>query len=166
MRGTRSTCKPFNKHVLRSLPSPASGCCSSFHPHNNPRRLLLMSPLPQKEGDISNKRWVEEGGKDMPLGVSHMLIPEGSTHPTPPTELPARCCSPLAQVPLLRGSQRDPSAQDIVRTAWSVTRDNAPRGGQHYSSLADEHKHKCTGKGSDSRHKQSKGRGSWPVPPH
>lgn len=94
----------------------------------------------------------------MPLGVSHMLIQE-APHPHP------RSCQndsggPWPRSPLLRGSQRDPSAQDIVRTTWSVTRDDTSWGGKHSSSLADEHKQRHTGKGSDSRHKQNRGRRS------
>lgn len=121
----------FQQTLLRGLPSPASGSSASFNSHNTPRRLLLMSPLPPNEG-ISPRRW---GG--MPLGVSHMLIQEAPhLHPR---SYQHDAGGPWPRSRLLRGSQRDPSAQDIVRTTWSVTRDDPPWGEKHSSSLTDEH---------------------------
>lgn len=80
----------FQQTLLRGLPSPASGSSASFNSHNTPRRLLLMSRYPQMKG------YLQEGGGHAFGGQPHAH--SRSTAP-PPTELPARCWWPLAQVP-------------------------------------------------------------------
>lgn len=84
-----------------------------------------MSPSINPRGrDISEKvgggggmTCLEGGGRSATCSFQKHPAP---THRVASTMLVAPDPGP----PLLRGPQRDPSAQDIVRTAWSVTRDD------------------------------------------
>lgn len=126
----------FNKHLLTtsSVPGPAPGFSGSFNSHNGPRRLLLSSPFPRKgQGDL------ERGGACL-RWVRRMLIPQAHQAPSSP-----QAVKPVAQVPLLRSPQRDPSNQDIIRTMTeSAKKDRHPlgrealRGGREHRQEAQE----------------------------
>lgn len=107
----------FNKHLLMasSMPGPARGCFLSFNTHNT-LGGCSSGPRPPERTGRSQRRWgCPWQFSSMASGL--MLLPEAHLGLGIASEM---LVEPLAQVPLLRSSQRDPSIQDIiwVTTGW------------------------------------------------